>query len=1643
MIAPIYNDEIFNGDSSGIDRAPNYTSGGGGSSTITLVRGCTNPRASNYNSRATIDDGSCILVTNPIEAIDVVEVPIAVDNMVYVTCTSNPTNAAITINRIETGYNTASTLTFNAKELLKARIFGVKRSGFASVEQYKLIARYTVGSSGIATYPIEISKLINGVWSEYSAVSVTALLTNISLNFTLSGNEIIPPDTGPDVIIPETSTTNTYQVEIDGNVSSNNIIKYTTSDGVTGFVQNDTPNIFNVSTNNTSGVPWIQFEKYGITNYTHNVSYKIFNPNSGTPIDIVDDFKKELIRGVTRIAVVADKLNLDIDTNVPTIIVESDNFEFNIAGGLSLDIPYSSLNAQSVSYTLGTTQRILEPNGKIVLTPADFSNGIGQYTLYLQPISTQLGSGALKQIHLNVVSKVYLPGPDITKINYPYNIKGADFKGYEEEFQISWQSINTNYIEIYVSKAETEFLLSRGAPQGAAKFIVSEVLTRAKKTFNDSTDVLSFDLILVPFNQEGDTLEKGKEEKITIIFDKGDLKLRRAQVLTDLKIAFQQQFDKTIFEPETSRYLTHYSHFGNGDNKLIATWGIDTDTFSTFVEDIETSQLSKTNEVKSLILKLYEPLENKFQPNQQLWVSKIQSVPVLNQIVLIDDVVDSCTLLKPNFNLDIGDDIGYQILDDLIASGSVSSTELIEEYLDTNGFSLNSLDLNYISGSEYNWTEFVKYSSAAERVENFFYKVKTIEFHNNTYDILLTTSGSLNAISVSNEITRVLEKISNIKKGFDAFEKLLYTESNALTYPGAGGSALSGSTSNDTQNWYIDIIGSARTYDKYNKNQLVNNIPAHIVTEGQGQDFILFFNMIGQHFDVIWSYIKGVSKSKQLTHNYDEGMTNDLIYHMLESLGWDADMGVKSQFLWEYAFGKNKDGSSSSIMTGKERQQEIWRRLLNNLPYLYKHKGTKRALTAAMACYGIPTSMLTIMEFGGPVDPNAGGVTSFTFDDRTAAIVFDGAASVEVPWDIITSTSDYPQSIEMRINTELRQNHTLLTGAGFDLQLMTESISGSLAYLQLTVGSYSGSTTWFPVFNDEYTQIVVNRSLSGGNAVYDIYGKEGFNERIRNEGYGQLLVPTGSDTWDYVGPLEVGFGFTGSMDEFRLWTAPLNESRIENHTLLPDAIDGNHVSASTEDLIFRLDFEYPKDRNADPYIKNVSVNRSYGNGYATGSNFSSVTEYPYQYIPYERTVTAKVPSTGIGFSNKVRFESQTLENYLAFGTTSNVSSFENANDSSKLGLFFSPIREVNMDILRSLGQFNIDNYIGNPADDYNEKYSELDTLRNYYFQRFELNIYEYIQLVRYIDQTLFTTLESLVPGRAKVSTGLLIEPHLLERSKLQHIKPIAEELSHETVITVDEYSTQTASNEGKDAVLDTIEDISLVSTNPQYDGVLELETDIPLIGETPFYDGSIFIDEEEITLDGEHILYEMDIDAELGAAIIGEYYGIQFQQVGMDIDGIDSAGFGIWGTDGNTIRTSINKDGHKIQERLKVYRVQESNVVNIPENINPLDSSLGTNLVPTTFYKYKVTFLNFDQTAPLVNGNITEVIPLEGYFPSHFRYSGDASTGMERSFYNGSKQTDLTTLDGGPAWETFTTNPNTLKVSDTGRGSGEPILQVD
>jgi hypothetical protein len=425
-----------------------------------------------------------------------------------------------------------------------------------------------------------------------------------------------------------------------------------------------------------------------------------------------------------------------------------------------------------------------------------------------------------------------------------------------------------------------------------------------------------------------------------------------------------------------------------------------------------------------------------------------------------------------------------------------------------------------------------------------------------------------------------------------------------------------------------------------------------------------------------------------------------------------------------------------------------------------------------------------------------------------------------------------------------------------------------------------------------------------------------------------------------------------------------------------------------------------------------------------------------------------------------------------------------------LGLFFSPVKELNLDILRSLGPINIGDYIGDWDDEYGtDTYRDLDQLRNYYFERTQLNFDEYIKLIKSIDKSMFDMLEQVIPVRANVSKGLLIEPSLLERSKIKINRPIGENILH------------TAS-------INTMETILIEMSVPTYTGSLNMNDGITFEATLPYYSGSYDIIEnlnittEYPTFGGNYsVIGNITSSASIlsnipnaGGIVIEIDCGLQnptvlgevdledsYQQVGNDADSPFIKGFGIVGFNGAVDRTYYKDSGNLVlTERYNSYIITVKYTRSVPRRVpaNGLSGSLfnTSKLAPTDKvvlekierYEKKLILIEpidyslvtpafraplqhsfyIDILAnlgvyPYKNGVITAIEPFVGLTSGHYSNTKDTSRGLENSFYVGAKQTSRTTLDGTPAVETFSTNPNRLRVGPTGRGSGEPILEVD
>ena len=119
--------------------------------------------------------------------------------------------------------------------------------------------------------------------------------------------------------------------------------------------------------------------------------------------------------------------------------------------------------------------------------------------------------------------------------------------------------------------------------------------------------------------------------------------------------------------------------------------------------------------------------------------------------------------------------------------------------------------------------------------------------------------------------------------------------------------------------------------------------------------------------------------------------------------------GFKTEFVFREDVGE--------VISSADATKEIWRRILNNLPYIMKTKGTTRSIKALLSCYGIPSTILDIREYGGPTPPD-GTPTYYTRDKLMYGLRLEGSQYVTSSWNNDSVSTRKPDSLEIRFKTK-------------------------------------------------------------------------------------------------------------------------------------------------------------------------------------------------------------------------------------------------------------------------------------------------------------------------------------------------------------------------------------------------------------------------------------------------------------------------------------------------------------------------------------------------------------------------------------------------------------------------------------------------
>ena len=800
------------------------------------------------------------------------------------------------------------------------------------------------------------------------------------------------------------------------------------------------------------------------------------------------------------------------------------------------------------------------------------------------------------------------------------------------------------------------------------------------------------------------------------------------------------------------------------------------------------------------IIKLYNPLPDNITVNQNIGLSAQLMRSYVEKIILFRNLgVDQTPFFSdPNFNIDLGEGKGssgeFETWNSLLDAGTTTQQKIIDKFFSG---SLGNIKLNT---DHSNFKNFINFSSAEERVENFYYKLQQIEAFDKRIGVLNSVSGSDALTNISSSTRRRNELIGT----FDDFEYWLYYNHDSELYSYYSSSdftinpypkssrnpdVLFHSTSSEGRNWRTSTLASASSYDAQNANKLSKVIPVNINDDELNRDYELFINMIGQHFDISWKYIKSITQINEREEHPQDGLANQLIQIVANSFGWELYNGYSDVGLWQYEFGLQQDGNpqqSGSLYSKptKEIVQETWRRLLNNLPGIYKTKGTARSFKTLIASYGIPSAFLKIREYGGPRVKDDKNL--YEHERYVYKLQLDGNTSSKQPWDTIGGNR--PKTIEY-IGKLPKGSHNIFRinqkdGGRLAVKWDYRPVTKDARFLvQGGSPSITISSSYFPYVQQR--DVVIGLSSGSGGYRLDAAWVDDFGEVLA-----QPTASTTDDNWNYIwhssgstflNNVEAPFAgttTTSSIQELRYYKKELSSEVISGHAQNREAYysDDNttdlDIDTSFENVLYRI-FPDSKYNTTSSFISSRHPNQK-----VTASDRGFILSASYTNSDSNRlsgevdTQFVTIPSVGaLNLNNrKVRIESSSLLGNLQFEKSNERSQYDQAPiDSNLLGTYFSTTDTVNFDIYASEGYFSTDDLIGDTDVRNIDGYDLLDFRARNYFQKYNrgtaLNIL--IGMLARYDMSIFDTMKQIVPARADWHKGILIEPHALERNNFK------------------------------------------------------------------------------------------------------------------------------------------------------------------------------------------------------------------------------------------------------------------------------------
>ena len=206
-----------------------------------------------------------------------------------------------------------------------------------------------------------------------------------------------------------------------------------------------------------------------------------------------------------------------------------------------------------------------------------------------------------------------------------------------------------------------------------------------------------------------------------------------------------------------------------------------------------------------------------------------------------------------------------------------------------------------------------------------------------------------------------------------------YTDKNILTYVVPWPKTIDGFnpdiSGSGFEQYKEDILSLAENADMSKTNIMIKTIiPENMLDfDTQTQIYRKLISSYAKKFDEIKQFIDNMAYAHSIQYNGEESVPDKFMVKLSNLLGWKLSSSFSDINLFEYLAGDEELNDTNSFAY---YNVEIWKRILVNINWLYKKKGTRDALQFIFKLIGAPESLVVFDEFIYEIEQTTSEVTT-------------------------------------------------------------------------------------------------------------------------------------------------------------------------------------------------------------------------------------------------------------------------------------------------------------------------------------------------------------------------------------------------------------------------------------------------------------------------------------------------------------------------------------------------------------------------------------------------------------------------------------------------------------------------------------------